>query len=78
MKSIHFPEVNAVIGKGQPQYEPLFSYINRNDVAIPATICLELSEEEISDIVKTKKVWLTQLTFGNPYAPILLTTIKQI
>jgi len=38
------------------------------------TCCLELSDEEIEEIIRTKRIWHTQMTFGDKFHPILMTT----
>ena len=87
MKPVPFEEVNTVFGKDQPEYMPLpalvkpFTIGKGDDAAVyPKGIvvsCWELSEEEIAEIVKTKKVYLSVLTFGQPVQPCLLTTKKE-
>lgn len=38
------------------------------------TACFELSDEEIEEIVKTRKLWHTQMVLGNHFQPVLLST----
>lgn len=76
MEPITFPEQTHVLGENQPEYRPLPVHIDQNDPRIPMTACFELTDEEIADIVSTKKLWHQQLTFGNAFQPVLLTTKK--
>lgn len=72
MKSIDFPKANIQLAKDQPQYQTLFVFMDKagEDRSFPVTCCLQLSEEELQEMNRTKKVWLTQMTFGNGYSPI--------
>jgi len=71
MKPVEFKEQNVVFGKGQPQYQDLPAYLNRTQETGEAVTCWELSKEEIEEIVKTKRIWLNQLTFHSPFQPIV-------
>lgn len=44
--------------------------------AIPwsMTACFELTDEEIEELVKTKRLWFTQMLFGNQFQPIRMST----
>jgi len=83
MKPVRFEEVNAVIGEKQPEYEPLPALIKDYEVEgqvlerAQVVTCWDLTDEEIADIVKNKKIWLSTLTFGYPFQPVCLTTKKE-
>lgn len=70
MKPIEFPGVNVILGKNQPEYQPLpvmvFDTPEREMIS-----CWELTDEEVSEIVKNKKIYFQQMTFGNPFQPVL-------
>jgi len=74
MQSIDFPEANLPLAKDQPQYRTLYVHVNKKDPTVEMTCCMELSEEEIAEIVSTKKVFFTQVTFGRGYSPIRMST----
>lgn len=38
------------------------------------TACFELNKEEIEEIVRTGKLWYTQMLFGNNFQPIVMST----
>lgn len=87
MKPIDFDGSNAVIGKDQDCYLPLPALIKNHvvededgeNVLIEngqVVSCWELSDEELAEIIKTKKIWLSTLTFGGPFQPVCLTTNK--
>ena len=74
MKAIEFPQANEILAKDQPQYQPLPVHIDTTDPSTPFTVCFELSDEEINEIVRTRKLWHTQVTFGQRFHPIMMTT----
>ena len=77
MKPIEFPEVNIRLAEDQPEYETLpVAVLPGNEGNMVA--CLELTDEELEEIIKTKKIWVSQLTFGNNYHPILISPHKEI
>lgn len=73
MKPVQFDGVNVVIGKDQEEYQDLPAQI----VGEKVITCWELSDQEVEEIVKSKKIWLGVLTFGMPFQPCLLTTSKE-
>lgn len=38
------------------------------------TAYFELSDEEIAEVVRTKKIWHTQMVMGNLFQPIMMST----
>lgn len=73
MKPVKFPEVNAVFGEGQPQYEPLPVCLSPEGQVIS---CWELSEDEKARVAETGQIWLSHLTFNRPLQPVFMTTDK--
>lgn len=82
MKSVTFPQANCELAKDQPEYETLHTFVEQKTVPsmgpreVPwsHTACFELSPEEIAEIVKTGKLWYTQMVFGNSFHPIRMST----
>jgi hypothetical protein len=70
MKAITFPQVNLMLAEDQPEYETLPVHVVAEDPTTPMTCCLELSPEEVEEIVRTGRIYHTQLTFGGPVQPI--------
>lgn len=70
-----FPEQNIVIGYGQAEYESLPAHISKDHEG-RVTFCMRLTEAEIEEIVRTKTIWLQQLTLRGPFQPIALSTQK--
>ena len=77
MKSIDFPKANVAIAKDQPQYQTIYGHVDKtgNDPTYAVTLCFELDPEEIEQIAKTGKLYYTQLTFGQPFSPIRMSTV---
>lgn len=73
MISVTFPEVNLPLAEDQPEYETLYVHVSDTPER-EITACFELSDEEIAEIVSTKKLWHTQLSFGQPVQPIRMST----
>jgi hypothetical protein len=71
MQPIEFAGQNVVLGKGQPQYQPLPAHRSRNDGAGTVTTCWQLTPDEIIAVINTGRVWIQQLTFGNGFQPQL-------
>lgn len=72
MKPIEFPGVNITLAKDQPEYQPLPA-MRLEDGYGSVITCWELTDEEIETIVRSKRLYLKQLTFGSPLQPILPT-----
>lgn len=73
MKSIDFPEANLAIAKDQPEYLTLYAHMVR-EPQVPMYIVFELTDEEVEDIVKNKKLFYMQSTFGRPFSPMSIMT----
>ncbi len=73
MKPIQFEGANVLIGEHQEEY-----------MSVPAQIvagqegkvisCWQLSDDDLMDIIRTKRVYVDQLTFNQPLQPIRLYT----
>lgn len=73
MIPVKFPEVNAIFGEVQPQYEPLPVLLFSDGQAVS---CWQLSKEEKARVAETGQIWLSQLTFNRPLQPVFMTTDK--
>lgn len=70
MTPVSFKYHNVVFGKDQPEYVPLPAYVDQQDPTVPVLTCWEFTDEEIEQLVRTKQVWLRQLTFGGDIQPL--------
>lgn len=68
MKPIEFPEHNAVLAKDQPQYQPLPVFRDQFGLVVS---CWKLTRWERIKLLFTGRLWLMQLTFGEPLQPQL-------
>lgn len=70
MKSIKLPGFTIEIGKGQPEYNVLHAKRIEPQDAGTLVICFELTDEEVAEIIKTKKIYYTRLTFHQKFQPM--------
>lgn len=74
MKPVVFKGVNIVYGENQPVYQPLPAQKCERGKIIT---CWELTSEEIAEISRTGKLWVSMLTFNMPLQPILPSADKE-
>lgn len=74
MQPIEFPQQTDVLAKDQPQYTPLPVHVGSKEDGFPMTACFELTDEEVAEIIATRKLWYTQITFGHAFQPVRLST----
>jgi hypothetical protein len=72
---VQFPEANATLAMGQDQYEPMAVYKFR-DAEGRIACCFRLSDLEIAEIMRTRTLWIQQLTFDRAFQPIALSTAR--
>jgi hypothetical protein len=73
MKAIEFEQRNVVFANDQKEYLPLPAHFQNNGLV---TFCMELDDDELEAVKKTKILKLTVLTFGRPAQPIRVTTVE--
>jgi hypothetical protein len=71
----HFPEVNLVVAKDQPQYQPLPAYRYLGPEG-RLCCCWKLSWRERAYVFLTGTIWHQVLTFNTPLQPQLLSVEK--
>lgn len=71
MTPIKFEGHNVVFAEDQPEYQPLPA-IKIDSQQGEVITCWELSDEELADVIKNKKVYLSQLTFNGPLQPVMI------
>jgi hypothetical protein len=74
MIPVRFPEANAVMARDQEEYEPMAVHVFVNDEQGRVACCFRLTQAEIDEIVRTRTLWIQQLTFGRRFQPIGLST----
>jgi hypothetical protein len=68
MTPIDLPGRNVIFAEHQPEYQSLPA-IKLSDGEV--ITCWQLSDDEIRQLVQTKKLFISQLTFNTPLQPIL-------
>lgn len=71
MKPIKFDGHNIVIAENQPPYMPLPA-LCFGDPLGTLLFCWDVSDEELELISRTRKVWVTSLSFNQPLQPLCL------
>jgi len=72
MKPIEFPEQNTVYLADSIRGERPAHRTDDRESAV--TSCWEISDEELAEITRTRRIYVTQLTFRHPLQPIRLAT----
>lgn len=75
MKPVKFKECNVVFGENQVGYLPLPAYKEQNESGQVVT-CWELSESDLKMLQRTKKVYVSTLTFNSALQPLFLSVNK--
>lgn len=75
MKAIEFPEVNALFAGDQDEYQTMPAYKCGGDLG-EVTVCFELNEQERKQVAETGCIWLSFLTFNQPFQPISESCLK--
>jgi hypothetical protein len=70
MKPVEFKGMNTVFGAEQPEYQPLPALMLPGPQGEVIT-CWEMTEEELQAITQSKRIYFKQLTFRQPFQPIL-------
>jgi len=73
MKPTSFKGQNIILGKDQPEYLDLPA-LRCDDEAGTTWSCWELDDADLADMIKHRKIWVGQLTFGRPFSPQMITT----
>lgn len=75
MKPVEFDGWNAEIAKDQKEYLTLPAHIAKDGEVVS---CWELSDEEIEEIKKTKRIYLGISTFNKPLQPQRLSVYNPV
>lgn len=67
-----FPQSNLRLAEDQPEYQTLFVHVAEEIAGIPYYFRFGLDDHEIAEIIRTKAVWGSQLTFGKKFNPMFL------
>jgi hypothetical protein len=70
MTPCNFEQATHTLAKDQPQYLPLPIHLGHAP-EYRMTSCWQLTDEEIEQLVRTRRLWIQVLSFGAPMQPIL-------
>ena len=71
MEPVKFEECNVVYGDNQEEYVGLPAHKTPDGQVL---MCFQLDEDEIEEMRKTGKMWISLLTFNKPLQPICLSS----
>lgn len=77
MLPIPFPGHNLIIAENQEPYIPL-PVLYMGDSMGTCLACFELSEEELAEIITTRKIWASFWTFNKAFQPVMLSSEKPV
>ena len=66
MKPVEFEGYKTEIAKNQPEYLTLPAHVTKDG---EITSCWELTDDEIQEIIKTKRIYFSVSTFNKPLQP---------
>lgn len=69
MEAVDFIGKNVEIAKNQPEYKTLPALVVPGPEGEVIT-CWQLSDDEIEEVIKTRRIYMSQLTFGGKYSPV--------
>jgi len=67
MKPMRFPQANVMFAEKQEEYQGLPAYLSDKG---EVTVCFKLDQAEFKQIKETGCIWLSFLTFNEPFQPI--------
>lgn len=73
MRSLNFTNANIKIGGRQNEYNTVHAQL-LDDKKGEVIMIFELTDEEVAEIVRTKKIVYSRLTFNQPYQPMRIMT----
>lgn len=75
MVPVKTKDTNIIYGENQKEYLPLPAFKNTSGDVVT---CWELTDEEIEQVIATKKIFLFIKTFNNPLQPVSIHTKNPI
>jgi hypothetical protein len=83
MTPIDFPQRNLMLAEDQPEYQTLPVFVDSREYKSPEgskvipwamTCVFELSDDEIAELQKTKKLFYRQSLYGHNFQPMFFST----
>jgi hypothetical protein len=76
MKPVPFDQATAVLAEDQDVYRQLpIEWVPEHEGQMIS--CWELSEDELEEVLRQRKIWLSVSTFGEPMQPVSLATRRK-
>jgi hypothetical protein len=81
MNPIDFPQRNLMLAEDQPEYQTLPTFVDKREIDTPEgpkeipwsmTVVYEFTDEEIAEIIATRKLYYRQMLFGHQFQPIFM------
>jgi len=72
MTPIKFEGQNIVFAEDQPEYQPLPALRYPQDPCGTVITCWKLDPDELHEVMRTGKIYLSQMTFNGPLQPVLM------
>jgi hypothetical protein len=69
MTPTNFEGQNVVYAEDQPEYLPLPA-LQLGDEHGSVITCWEMTDEELQEVIKNKKIYLSVMTFNQPLQPV--------
>jgi hypothetical protein len=69
MKPVEFEGMTHIVGANQKQYNAIPVHKAKTKEGHVVT-CWELTDAEVEELVKNKRLWIVNLTFGRPFMPM--------
>lgn len=63
MKSIRNEQFSNPLAENQEEYETLYTNVDISNPYCPVTVCFELTDDEVEEIVKNKRIYYQQCLF---------------
>lgn len=70
-RPVPFDQANATFGASQPEYLPMPAHVSQEG---EITSCWELDPDELAEVQRTGRVYVTLLAFGRPPQPQIIRT----
>jgi hypothetical protein len=83
MTPIDFPQRNLMLAEDQPEYQTLPTFVEHRviktdegpkEIPWSMTCVYQFSDEEIAELIATRKLFYRQSIYGKPFQPIFLST----
>ena len=75
MKPIKTKDTNVEFAKDQKEYNTLPAYIDKNGAVVTVW---QMTDEELEEVIASKKIYLVQQTFNQPLQPLQMWVVNPV